>query len=114
MIEFIQSIIDWFKSAPGEVVGTVVVSVLGFLGIFITQWTMFCIAHMKQNKVQRNVEEINDAVNHRHKRGDDCNVPPKLYDLAWENHQKIDGLVNWKVKTDDRLSNIEDAVKEKK
>jgi hypothetical protein len=52
----------------------------------------------------RNSKQINDAVNHRHQRADENGKAPlKLYDLAIENHQKIDrteqkvdGLVEWK------------------
>ena len=45
-------------------------------------------------RAARDSRQVNDAVNHRHeKRGDGA---LKLYDLSWENHQKIDELVEWK------------------
>ena len=55
-------------------------------------------------RTHRNAKSINDAVNHRHQRKrDDGSAPPKLYDLAIENHQKIerterkvDSLVEWR------------------
>ena len=39
----------------------------------------------------RHSKQANDAVNHRHITG-----TPRLYDLALENHQKVDELVGWK------------------
>jgi hypothetical protein len=40
--------------------------------------------------IAKQVNQVNDAVNHRHKRKtSNGETPPKLYDLAIENHQKI-------------------------
>lgn len=40
---------------------------------------------------KRHASEVSDAVNHRHQTG-----TPRLYDLALENHAKVDELVEWK------------------
>lgn len=54
-------------------------------------------------RAKKAAEEANDAVNHRHKKVAAKGVevsevapPLKLYDLAWENHQKVDELIQWK------------------
>ena len=64
----------------------IIVSLIGLAGISVN--AVFSYLSSARAK------EINDAVNHRHeKRGADA---PKLYDLAWENHRKVDELVEWK------------------
>lgn len=77
---------------------TIVVATIGFLGVFVGAWFGYL--------GQRHARQINDAVNHRHTRGGEA---PKLYDLAWENHQKLDSLAEWKQQTDGRLMRIENS-----
>lgn len=66
--------------------GEIVIAVLAGIGAFFAYLA------------RRHGANINDAVNHRHlkKNGEGDTEPPKLYDLAWENHQKTDALVQWK------------------
>jgi hypothetical protein len=79
-----------------EVVAGVIIAVLTLCGVLFNG--------MISLLTHRNSKEINDAVNHRHRRTDqNGKTPPKLYDLAIQNHQKIertekkvDGLVEWK------------------
>jgi hypothetical protein len=79
-----------------EVMAGVIIAVLTLFGV-IFNGLISLMTH-------KNSKEINDAVNHRHQRADETGkAPPKLYDLAIENHQKIDrteqkvdSLVEWK------------------
>ena len=64
----------------------IIVSLIGLAGVSVTA----VFSYLSSSRAK----EINDAVNHRHeKRGADA---PKLYDLAWENHRKVDELIEWK------------------
>jgi hypothetical protein len=79
-----------------EFVAGVIIAVLTLCGV-VFNGLISLMTH-------RNSKQINDAVNHRHQRADENGKAPlKLYDLAIENHQKIerteqklDGLVEWK------------------
>lgn len=52
---------------------------------------------MMAKKILKLCAETNDAVNMQHERKDaDGNVPPKIFDLVWENHKKTDELIGWK------------------
>jgi hypothetical protein len=83
---------------PIEIVVAAITSTLGLVGVIIT--AVFSYANSITAKDSRRIiEEINDAVNHRHdKKGPDA---PKLYDLIWENHKKSDELIQWKRSYDD-------------
>lgn len=50
--------------------------------------------HRKVKRVDARVERVDDAVNHRHEKADPSTgeVPPKLYDLALDNHHVISHL----------------------
>ena len=75
----------------------VIIAALAFMGVLISQWVIFCVSMRNEKRNSRVVEEINDAVNHRHLRADSSgNVPMKLYDLIWETHKKGDELIEWK------------------
>lgn len=70
-----------------------VVAVLALIGVLITAGVSI-VTVVLQHKSKRSIEDINDAVNHRHeKRGEGA---MKLYDLVWENHKKADELIDWK------------------
>ena len=98
-----------------EATATVVVAALTFLTVVYNSFT--------QKRIERNTNEVNEAVNMRHtKRDADGNVPKRLYDLVIENHVNITDLQEWKngyngsVMSDassvnsfcDRLAKIED------
>ena len=75
----------------------VIIAALAFMGVLISQWVIFCVSMRNEKRNSRVVEEINDAVNHRHLRADSSgNVPLKMYDLIWETHQRGDELIEWK------------------
>lgn len=78
---------------------TIAVASIGFCGIFVTAFFSYLS--------QRAAREVNDAVNHRHK-----DQPKKLYDLAWENHQKMHILDQWRKDADKRMERIEDHIKQ--
>lgn len=84
----------------------VVISILAFLGIVISQWTMFVIQYRKQHGDSKKLEDINDAVNHRHERGEGL----KLYDLVLQNHSKTcechdktEDLIEWNQRQDKKI-----------
>lgn len=81
-------------------------TLVGLGVVLLTQTVMFLMAWMQRRKV----DEINDAVNHRHERGDGA---LKLYDLVYENHKKTDELVEWNKRQDGRLVSLEEIVKHK-
>lgn len=72
-----------------EVWATIIIAFLGFLGIFVSQWTVFWVAYVKQHKAAKEISQINDAVNNRHQRDTPGEEGKKLYDLSWENHRNI-------------------------
>lgn len=50
----------------------------------------------QQRKIQKQADDINDAVNGRHSKKDaDGNMPGKLYDLVIENHVNIHVIKKW-------------------
>jgi hypothetical protein len=67
----------------------IVLFIMGFIalvGVAVSAWVAVTS--------KRVLNEVNDAVNHRHeKRGDGA---PKMYDLLWETHEKTDELIEWK------------------
>ena len=72
-----------------EATATVVVAALTFLTVVYNSFT--------QKRIERNTNEVNEAVNMRHtKRDADGNVPKRLYDLVIENHVNITDLQEWK------------------
>ncbi len=72
-----------------EQTAAAVVALLTFLTVIYNGY--------RQSQTARKTDEINDAVNNRHLRKDyKGNVPPKLYDLAIDNHMKITELAEWK------------------
>jgi len=87
-----KSIMDW---------SSIVISIVSLIGICITAWLGYL--------GQKHAKQVNDAVNHRHKRGTGS---PKLYDLALENSKRISGLVDWKAETTVKLDRIQNTVAE--
>lgn len=78
---------------PTEVVIAAITSTLGLIGVVFTA-IISMMNGAASKKLKKIMNEINDAVNHRHdKKGPDA---PKLYDLIWENHEKADELIQWK------------------
>lgn len=66
----------------------------------------------------RRLNEVNDAVNHRHVKTDDESAP-KLYDLAWENRARVNTigshvveLIGWKDQYKDGPLDTGDKVKQ--
>jgi hypothetical protein len=94
-----------------EVIGGIIVAVLTLLGVIVNSFFGF-LTH-------RNAKSINDAVNHRHRRTDTVGkTPPKLYDLAIENHLKlgsvenqVNELVEWRHSYDESPLNTGAGVK---
>jgi hypothetical protein len=76
--------------------GNVVVALVTLGGVVLTSVLAFIVAWM-QVRTRRNIDEINDAVNHRHlKAANGSDVPPKLFDLVWESHKDSKELIEWK------------------
>jgi len=81
----------------------VLISLITLGGVALTQATMFWVVFMQSRSARtadesaRKVEEINDAVNHRHDRDGDG---LKLYDLVCENRNETKMLVEWNVQQD--------------
>ena len=69
----------------------IIVAIVMVTGVVFTAITSCLIAYW-QSKSRKDISEVNDSVNHRHERGANA---LKLYDLAFENHQKIDQIVEW-------------------
>ena len=75
----------------------VIIAALAFLGVFISQWVIFCVSIRKYRHTDKQVAEINDAVNHRHNKvNPDGTMPNKLFDLVWESHNDCKELIEWK------------------
>ena len=72
-----------------EATATVIVAALTFLTVVYNSFT--------QRRIERNTNEVNEAVNMRHLKADENgNVPKRLYDLVIENHGRIEDLSDWK------------------
>ena len=71
---------------------SVIVACISALASIVGGWFAFSAARAAK-KTNITADEVNDAVNHRHQRGEGA---LKLYDLVWENHQKTDELIGWK------------------
>lgn len=69
-----------------ELVVLIIMGFIALIGISVSAWVAVTS--------KRVLNEVNDAVNHRHeKRGDGA---PKMYDLLWETHEKSNELIEWK------------------
>lgn len=81
-----------------------VTAALGFMvtaAAFCAQWIMLMFKHKadkeRHRKTEKVLDEINDAVNHRHQRTDaNGDTPPKLYDVVLENRERIKELSEWR------------------
>jgi len=84
---------------------TIGVALFGFLGVFFGAF--FSYLSQKQGRANKIiVDEINDAVNNRHNKGENA---LKLYDLAWENHKRVDNLTSTCDDLSLRVTNIEES-----
>jgi len=63
----------------------VVLALVGLAGLAIKSHFDFMMAKRRGEKSDRILNEVNDAVNHRHERGEGT----KLYDMVFENTQAI-------------------------
>ena len=64
----------------------VLVSLFGFLGTIVASYYAYA-AHREGKRSKASIDEINDAVNHRHSTG-----TPRLYDMVLSNFQRVDRL----------------------
>ena len=66
----------------------VFVSLFGAIGTVVASY--YAYAAHKQGRLSGSaINEINDAVNHRHENG-----TPRLYDLVWSNFNRVSKLEN--------------------
>lgn len=68
---------------------SVVVAVITLVGVLITAGVSIITASL-QVIAKRHLEDVNDAVNHRHQKGGPA--APKLYDLALDNRERMDRI----------------------
>ena len=66
----------------------VFVSLFGAIGTMVASY--YAYAAHKQGRLSGSaIDEINDAVNHRHENG-----TPRLYDMVWSNFNRVSKLEN--------------------
>jgi len=64
----------------------VLVSLFGALGTVVASYFAYA-ANRQSRRSNVSIEQINDAVNHRHKTG-----TPRLYDMVLSNFNRVDSL----------------------
>jgi len=64
----------------------VLVSLFGALGTVVASYFAYA-ANRQSRRSSVSIEQINDAVNHRHKTG-----TPRLYDMVLSNFNRVDSL----------------------
>lgn len=70
----------------------IILGAITLLGVILTSVVGVITAYF-QSKMKKEVSQVNDAVNHRHEKGEGA---LKLYDLVWENHKRASELIEWK------------------
>ena len=76
----------------------VIIAVITMGGVVFTS-VVACLTALFQWRAKASLNEVNDAVNHRHEKHGASSL--KLYDLVWENHQRSNELIEWKRTYDD-------------
>jgi len=66
----------------------VVISLLGLIGTIVASRYSY-LANNQARRSSTAIDEINDAVNHRHEAG-----TPRLYDMVWSNFNRVSKLEN--------------------
>lgn len=98
----------------GEPEVQIVLAVITLAGVVITS-VVGSISAFYTSRMRKDVDSVNDAVNHRHLKTGSSDAP-KLYDLAWENHVKVSELIEWKRTYDggpfDSGTKVEEYVKQ--
>lgn len=64
----------------------VLVSLFGAIGTIFASYYAYA-AHKQGKHSGKAINEINDAVNHRHEKG-----TPRLYDMVWSNFNRVEKL----------------------
>ena len=64
----------------------IVVSFLGVIGTVVASYFSYA-ANRQSKRSNVSIEQINDAVNHRHENG-----TPRLYDMVWSNFNRVSKL----------------------
>jgi len=64
----------------------VLVSLLTTIGTVVASYYAYA-AHKQGKRSSTAIDEINDAVNHRHENG-----TPRLYDMVWSNFNRVSKL----------------------